>query len=125
MTGITISEEQFAEARIRVAAAGLSDRVHITFCDYRELQNRFGAGHFDKAVSCEMIEAVGHEHFPGYFSMLDTMIKPGGRVAIQAITIKDHRYEGQLQGCDFIKRHIFPGSVLPSMQVRPGTYFLG
>ena len=63
VTGITISEEQFTEARLRVKAAGLEDRVDITFCDYRELENKYGAGCFDKAVSCEMIEAVGHEHF--------------------------------------------------------------
>ena len=121
VTGITISEEQFTEARSRVRAAGLEDKVNIAFCDYRELPERFGAGFFDKAVSCEMIEAVGHEHLPTYFCMLDTMVRAGGRVAIQAITIKDHRYEGQLEGCDFIKRHIFPGSVLPSMQIMKET----
>ena len=117
VTGVTISTEQFEEATKRVKEAGLSDRVSIVFSDYRELEAKYGPGYFDHAVSCEMIEAVGHEHLPGYFKMLSTMIRPGGRVAIQAISIKDHKYAAQLKGCDFIKRHIFPGSVLPSMQV--------
>jgi cyclopropane-fatty-acyl-phospholipid synthase len=117
VTGVTISDEQFGEAKARVAAAGLETLVNIVFLDYRELPNKYGPSFFDAAVSCEMIEAVGHEHLPIYFGVLNTMVKPGGRVAIQAITSQDHKYEGQLQGCDFIKRHIFPGSVLPSMQV--------
>ena len=120
VTGVTISTEQFDEATRRVKEAGLSDRIDIVFSDYRDLEKRFGPGYFDHAVSCEMIEAVGHEHMSGYFRMLDTMIRPGGRVAIQAITIKDDKYEGQLNGCDFIKRHIFPGSVLPSMKLMKG-----
>jgi cyclopropane-fatty-acyl-phospholipid synthase len=121
VTGVTISTEQFDEATKRVKEAGLSDRISIVFSDYRELEAKYGPGYFDHAVSCEMIEAVGHEHLPGYFKMLNTMIRSGGRVAIQAITIQDQKYAAQLQGCDFIKRHIFPGSVLPSMQVMKGV----
>ena len=117
VTGVTISTEQFDEATKRVKEAGLSDRISIVFSDYRLLEEKFGPSYFDHAVSCEMIEAVGHEHLPGYFKMLSTMIKEGGRVAIQAISIKDDKYAAQLKGCDFIKRHIFPGSVLPSMQI--------
>ena len=114
--GVTISEEQFDEAVARVKAAKLEDKVDIVFLDYRKLPATYGVSYFDAAVSCEMIEAVGHEHLPSYFKVLNHMVRPGGKVAVQAITIQDARYEGQLKGADFIKRHIFPGSVLPSSE---------
>ena len=78
-----MSAEQLAEAQARVAAAGLADRVTLLFCDYRDVLPRFGAAAFDAVVSCEMIEAVGHEHLPTYFQAVGDCLKPGGRFAMQ------------------------------------------
>ncbi|PRW60674.1 cyclopropane-fatty-acyl-phospholipid synthase [Chlorella sorokiniana] len=114
VTGITVSKEQLAEATARVKAAGLADRVTLMFCDYRECP---GAGTYDKVVSCEMIEAVGHEHMEAYFRTLGAMVKPGGRVVIQVIAEPDERYEAYCKSSDFIREHIFPGGHLPCMGV--------
>ncbi|KAL4856846.1 Tuberculostearic acid methyltransferase UfaA1 [Chlorella vulgaris] len=114
VTGITVSKEQLAEATARVKVAGLSDRVTLLFCDYRECP---GAGTYDKVVSCEMIEAVGHEHMQAYFQTLGAMLRPGGKCVIQVIAQPDERYEAYCKTSDFIREHIFPGGHLPSMGV--------
>lgn len=110
VTGITLSEEQFAYATQAVSEAGLSDRITILLKDYRQM-----TGVFDRIVSIEMLEAVGHQFLPVYFQMIDRLLSPNGVVGIQTITIPDHRYEGYRQEADWIKKHIFPGGHLPSI----------
>ena len=110
VTTTTISREQHQLASERVARAGLADRVHILFEDYRNL-----TGSFDKLVSIEMIEAVGHHFYDDFFRVCGNLLKPDGAMALQAIVIRDDRYLSQLTRPDFIKRHIFPGSCLPSI----------
>jgi len=112
VTGLTLSKEQLAEATARVKAAGLEEQVTLLFCDYRDCP---GAGTYDKVVSIEMIEAVGHEHLKPYFATIGHMLKPGGRAVIQAISCPDERYEAYCRCSDFIREHIFPGGHLPSM----------
>ena len=90
LTGVTISEEQFTYATERVIREGLEQRVSIKMCDYREMESM--AGSFDKVVSIEMIEAVGHENLGEYFAIIERMLKPGGKAVIQAITYKDEFY---------------------------------
>jgi cyclopropane-fatty-acyl-phospholipid synthase len=110
VTTTTISQEQHALARERVAAAGLADRVHVLLQDYRDLD-----GQFDKLVSIEMIEAIGAQYLDAYFHRLGCLLKPDGLALLQAITIEDHRYAQALASVDFIKRHVFPGSFIPSL----------
>ncbi|MFK2875816.1 class I SAM-dependent methyltransferase [Rhodanobacter hydrolyticus] len=110
VTTTTISREQHALARERIAAAGLSDQVHVLLQDYRDLD-----GQFDKLVSIEMIEAIGAEYLDAYFHQLGRLLKPDGVALLQAITIEDHRYAQALKSVDFIKRHVFPGSFIPSL----------
>lgn len=110
VTTTTISARQYELARRRVAAGGLSQRVHVRREDYRDLDGRF-----DKLVSIEMIEAVGHEYLPTYFRACNRLLRPAGRMLIQAITIPDQRYELYRRGTDFIRRYIFPGGHLPSV----------
>lgn len=110
VTTTTISAEQHRLASERVREAGLEDRVTVLQRDYREL-----AGQFDKAVSVEMIEAVGHRHLDGYVSTLSALLHPGGRVALQAILMNDQEHPRYLRSADFIQRRIFPGSCLPSI----------
>ncbi|HTA17211.1 MAG TPA: cyclopropane-fatty-acyl-phospholipid synthase family protein, partial [bacterium] len=110
VTGITLSREQLKLARERALDAGLAGRVNLEFLDYRDL-----TGRFDAVVSCEMLEAVGHENLPGYFKAVDKALKPGGRASIQVITLPDHRYEAYRRGTDWIQKHIFPGAVCPSL----------
>lgn len=110
VTTTTISQEQHALACERVAKAGLQDRVTVLLSDYRDLQ-----GQFDKLVSIEMIEAIGPQYMETYFATLGRLLKPEGLGLIQAITIEDHRYEQAVRAVDFIKRHIFPGSFIPSI----------
>ncbi|MCX7718655.1 MAG: DUF1365 family protein [Candidatus Sumerlaeaceae bacterium] len=110
VTTVTLSERQLEVVRERAAAAGLADRVDVRLCDYRRIQ-----GLFDRIVSIEMLEAVGHENFGMFFAKLDSLLKPGGRVAIQVITMPDQRYEQYRRGCDWIQKHIFPGGHLPSL----------
>jgi cyclopropane-fatty-acyl-phospholipid synthase len=116
VTTTTISRAQHALATERVRAAGLADRVTVLLEDYRDLR-----GTFDKLVSIEMIEAVGHEHFDTFYATAARLLAPHGRAAIQAITIADERYEGARREVDFIKRHIFPGSCIPSRAVLAGA----
>ncbi len=110
VTTTTISREQHALASQRVTDAGLQDRVTVLLSDYRDLQ-----GQYDKLVSIEMIEAIGAQYLDTYFATLCRLLKPEGLALVQAITIEDHRYEQALRSVDFIKRHIFPGSFIPSI----------
>lgn len=109
VTSVTLSERQAEEARRRVAAAGLQDLVEIRIQDYRDVE-----GTFDHLISIEMIEAVGHEYLPEYFQTVKSRLKTGGRLALQAITIPDERYQEYNGTVDFIRKHIFPGGHLPS-----------
>jgi cyclopropane-fatty-acyl-phospholipid synthase len=108
VTTTTISQEQHALARERIAAAGLQDKVTVLLEDYRDL-----GGRYDKLVSIEMIEAIGHQYLDTYFGKCASLLHDDGLALIQAITIEDHRYEQALHSVDFIKRHVFPGSFIP------------
>jgi cyclopropane-fatty-acyl-phospholipid synthase len=110
VTTTTISREQYELTRERVAAAGLSDRVTVLLEDYRDLRGRY-----DKLVSLEMIEAVGHAFFDVYFAQCGRLLADHGLMLLQAITIADQRYEAARRSVDFIQRHIFPGSTIPSI----------
>lgn len=110
VTTTTISREQHALATERVAEAGLQDRVTLLLQDYRDLH-----GQYDKLVSIEMVEAIGARYLDAYFGQLGRLLKPDGLALVQAITIEDHRYEQALRSVDFIKRHVFPGSFIPSI----------
>ena len=110
VTTTTISREQYELAKARIAEAGLQDRVDVLLSDYRDLR-----GQYDKLVSIEMIEAIGHAQQREYFGQIGKLLKPDGRALIQAITIEDHRYQQALNSVDFIKRHVFPGCFIPSI----------
>ena len=110
VTTTTISKEQYEFAKARIAAAGLDDRVEPLLKDYRDLDGRY-----DKLVSIEMIEAVGHEYMDTYFDQCAKLLKDDGMMLLQAITIADQRYQRALKSVDFIQRYIFPGGFLPSM----------
>jgi len=110
VTTTTISREQFRYASQRIANAGLSDRVTVLFEDYRSLD-----GQYDKLVSIEMIEAVGKRYLSTFFKRCNALLKPQGRLAIQAITIADQRYATYSRKVDFIQRYVFPGGFLPSI----------
>jgi cyclopropane-fatty-acyl-phospholipid synthase len=112
VTTTTISQEQYEHTRAEVAARGLQDRITVLCQDYRKLE-----GSFDKLVSIEMIEAVGHEFYESYFQCVSRLLKPTGKAVIQAITIPDQRYDFARQSVDYIKRYIFPGGCLPSLGV--------
>ena len=110
VTTTTISGEQFQLAGERVAQAGLEDKVTVLLKDYRDLE-----GTYDKLVSIEMIEAVGHQFLETYFAKVASLLKPDGLAAIQAITVRDDWYDPRQRQVDFIKRYIFPGSFIPSV----------
>ena len=110
VTTTTISQEQYDLARQRVNEEGLEDLVNVIMEDYRDLQ-----GQYDKLVSIEMIEAIGHEHYKTYFKKCQQLLKPNGMMLIQAITIADQRYQQAKRSVDFIQRYIFPGGCLPSV----------
>ncbi len=110
VTTTTISEQQYALARQRVREAGLDDLVEVLLEDYRDL-----AGRYDKLVSIEMIEAIGSEHYDEYFAKCNSLLRPGGRMLIQAITTADRQHEILKKEVDFIQRYIFPGGCLPSV----------
>jgi len=114
VTTTTISEEQFRLAGERVRAAGLSDRVTLLRHDYRDLPRTLGRA-FPKAVSIEMIEAVGLRYLDRYFRVCRDLLEPGGRMLLQAITIADDLFESYRRSVDFIQRYVFPGGALPSM----------
>jgi len=110
VTTTTISSEQHALATARVRAAGLEDRITLLMKDYRDLD-----GQYDKLVSIEMIEAIGAQYLDTYMATLQRLLKPDGLALLQAITIEDHRYEQARRSVDYIKRHVFPGSFIPSI----------
>jgi len=116
VTTTTISREQHALARQRIDAAGLADRITLRLDDYRDLDGRY-----DKIVSVEMIEAVGHHYFEAFFRRCSELLAPGGLMALQSITIADHRYERARDDVDFIKRYIFPGCCIPSVSALAGA----
>jgi cyclopropane-fatty-acyl-phospholipid synthase len=110
VTSITISEEQLALARKRVVEAGLEDLVDIQFRDYRDV-----AGAYDKIVSVEMFEAVGAEYFRTFFEACERVLKPGGRLALQTISIPDRAFANVRDGVNWVQKYIFPGGMLPSI----------
>lgn len=110
VTAITVSREQAELAAARVAEAGLADRVSVQYRDYRDL-----TGGFDKIVSIEMLEAVGHEYLPGYFATCARLLPTGGRLAVQTITMPEDRAAAYLRRVDWMQTYIFPGSCIPSL----------
>ena len=112
VTTTTISRKQYEFARARVRELGLQDRITLLLKDYRAL-----TGQYDKLVSIEMIEAVGHDFYSSYFQCCSRLLKVHGKMVIQAITIPDRRYEQARRSVDFIKRYIFPGGCLPSLEI--------
>lgn len=109
VTTTTISQQQFNLAKSRVEAENFHDKVTLLLDDYRHLE-----GQYDKLVSIEMVEAVGHQFYDTYFAKVSNLLKPDGLALIQAITIADQRYQSAIKSVDFIQRYIFPGSNIPS-----------
>jgi len=112
VVGLTISREQRDFAQARIQAAGLNDHVEIRFQDYRDERDQY-----DRIASIEMIEAVGEEFWPKYFSQLRDRLLPGGLAGIQAITIQDSLFQTYRREVDFIQHYVFPGGMLPSPQI--------
>lgn len=112
VTTTTISKEQYDWAKECVEQQGLGDKITLLLDDYRDL-----TGQYDKVVSVEMVEAVGKEYLTTYIKKCQSLLKPGGLLALQTITITDQRYESYSRGVDFIQKHIFPGGFLPSITV--------
>ena len=110
VTTTTISAEQKALAEARIREAGLSERVEVLLTDYRDLD-----GQYDKLVSIEMIEAVGHKFLPTYFGACSRLLKDDGAMLLQGITMPDQRYAQYLKASDFIQEYIFPGSCCPAL----------
>ena len=110
ITTTTISHSQHAWAKERIEKAGLSDQITLLLKDYRDLE-----GTYDKLVSIEMIEAVGHHFLDTFFQCCSRRLKPDGMMLLQAITIADGEYDRHKRSVDFIKRYIFPGSCIPSL----------
>jgi cyclopropane-fatty-acyl-phospholipid synthase len=110
VTTTTISKQQYEYAQQRVTKAGLGEQITLLFDDYRELR-----GSYDKLVSIEMIEAIGHRYFDAYFRKCSELLKPQGMMLLQSITIADQRYHEARRSIDFIQRYIFPGGCLPSV----------
>lgn len=111
VTTTTLSQQQYDYTRRRIDEQGLQDRVTLLLQDYRDL-----TGRYDKLVSIEMVEAVGHRFLPQYFRQCAALLKDDGLMLLQAITIRDQRYEQACRSVDFIQRYIFPGGALPSVQ---------
>lgn len=111
VTGLTISDEQFAFACERMQREQLTDKVDIRMQDYRDVQ-----GPFDKVASIEMFEAVGEKYWPTYFGKVADVLKPGGRAGLQIITIRDDLFERYRNRVDFIQKYVFPGGMLPSLK---------
>lgn len=111
VTSLTLSQEQRAHALERVRAAGLADRVAVELCDYRE-----ATGTYDAVVSVEMVEAVGEEFWPVYFATLDARLAPGGRAAVQSITMPHDRMLATRHTYTWIQKYVFPGGLLPSVE---------
>ena len=112
VTTTTISQHQFRYTKDLINKKKLGKKITLLFEDYRNLE-----GKYDKLVSIEMIEAVGHHYYHEYFKKINTLLKPDGIALIQAITIRDQRYSQALQNVDFIQKYIFPGSCIPSIEI--------
>ena len=110
ITTTTISKEQYKYVKQKIKLLGMQNNITVLFKDYRDLK-----GKFDKLVSIEMIEAVGHQYYDEYFNMISKLLKDDGQALIQAITIKDQRYKEATKSVDFIQKYIFPGSCIPSL----------
>lgn len=110
VTTTTISRAQHDLAAERIRAAGLEERIELLLCDYRDLE-----GSYDKLVSIEMIEAVGHKYLDTYFLGCSRLLKPDGLMLLQSITIRDELYAQAIKSVDFIQRFVFPGGFLPSV----------
>lgn len=111
VTSLTLSRQQYDYAAQRVKNAGLSDRVEVRLQDYRDLPSQ---AHYDKLVSIEMLEAVGHDYLRDWCRVVSRVLKPQGVMALQFITCPDSRYTSFRRGVDFIQKHVFPGSLLIS-----------
>ena len=110
VTTITLSERQYTYVKKLIKEEKLEDNINIELMDFRKIE-----GAYDKIVSVEMMEAIGFHLFNPYFAKIESLMKPGGRAAIQAITYPDENYDIYRKGCDFIQKFIFPGSLLPSV----------
>jgi cyclopropane-fatty-acyl-phospholipid synthase len=113
VTGVTLSTEQLAFARERMQRLGVADHADLRLQDYRDIDD----GPYDAIASIEMFEAVGREYWGSYFQTVRRLLKPGGRACIQTITIRDDLFERYARSTDFIQQYIFPGGMLPSVQV--------
>ena len=112
VTTTTISQQQYSYTRNLINKKKLGKKITLLFEDYRNLE-----GKYEKLVSIEMIEAVGHHYYHEYFKKINSLLKPDGIALIQAITIRDQRYSQALQNVDFIQKYIFPGSCIPSIEI--------
>ncbi len=110
---VTLSANQCELARRRAAEAGVAERARIELCDYRDIRPQHP---YDAIVSAEMLEGVGHEYWPDYFSMLDRLLAPGGRAAIQTITMRHDDMLSTREKTTWIRKYIFPGGVIPSVR---------
>jgi len=110
ITSITLSKEQQQLAQQRIDKAGLSDRIEVLLCDYRNV-----TGQYDRIISVEMLEAVGKAYYPAFFRSCDRLLKPNGMLVIQTITIPDQRYDAYSKTTDWMRLFIFPGGLLPSL----------
>lgn len=110
VTSVTLSQEQLKYAQKHVEKAGLSHMIEFRLQDYREVNEQF-----DRIISVEMIEAVGHDNLSTYFEQLDTNLKEDGKIAIQVITVPDQKFQNYVKDCDWIQKYIFPGALCPSM----------
>jgi cyclopropane-fatty-acyl-phospholipid synthase len=115
VTGVTLSPQQLAYARDRIARAGLSDQAQFHLTDYRDVDPAHHGGLFDHVVSIEMFEAVGEQYWQTYMDKVHEVVRPGGRIALQIITIDEAIFEAYRRGADFIQTYIFPGGMLPSV----------
>jgi len=116
VTSLTLSREQKQLAEQRVREAGVDDRVTIVLQDYRD-----AVGQYDAVVSVEMIEAVGADYWPTYFTVLDALVKPGGRIALQSITMANDRMQISRRTYSWINKYIFPGGLIPSIEAIEST----
>jgi cyclopropane-fatty-acyl-phospholipid synthase len=116
VTAITASPAQLAVARARAQAEGLADRVRFELCDYRDID-----GTYDAVLSCEMLEAVGYQYLPRYFSVVAARLRAGRRAVIQTITMPDDRFDQYRRSVDWMQTYIFPGSLIPSLSAITGA----
>ncbi|KAL9410964.1 hypothetical protein AB3S75_044691 [Citrus x aurantiifolia] len=111
-TGITLSAEQLKYAEMKLNEAGLQDHIRLYLCDYRQLPK---AKKYDRIISCEMMEAVGHEYMEEYFGCCESLLAKDGLLVLQFSSTPDARYNEYRLSSDFIKEYIFPGACLPSL----------